>query len=58
MVGDNGEEARAAEDGQDAALDRLGGDMLVNLAPRDFFTEAEVDEAADIFEAQVRAVFA
>ena len=45
------EEARAAEDGQDAALDRLGGDMLVNLAPRDFFTEAEVDGQALAFAA-------
>ncbi|MBY5930021.1 DUF1007 family protein [Halomonas sp. DP8Y7-3] len=44
------EEIDADEEGRDAALDRLGGDMLTSLAPRDFFTEAEIDGEKVVFQ--------
>lgn len=51
------EELQADKDGMEAALDKLGGDMLQNLAPQGFFTEADIDgqalEFAPVTEATV-----
>lgn len=44
------EELQADGDGMEAALDKLGGDMLQSLAPQGFFTEASVDDQTVEFD--------
>lgn len=44
------EELQADGNGMEAALDKLGGDMLQSLAPQGFFTEASVDDQTVEFD--------